>query len=198
MIPPKWIEPSTIQNLIPDLITSGKALKVLEKRVVGAFPKDIDTLARNLGLPVIYTDELPDNVGGMLTDISDKGANLIINNTKTIEFQQFSIAHELGHFFLYHDHESCPFNEDRQEQQANLFAFSLLGKIIPAAQLKGIMRENPDLHGYGFVFAVYLIWLFMGRLTILLIPFIFLFAIYYYWKFPLSPTAGESIKREQL
>ncbi|MEI6222955.1 MAG: ImmA/IrrE family metallo-endopeptidase [bacterium] len=67
-------------------------------------PKDLDDLE------IMLTDELPDHISGIiflddeeLDDVKVVKFAILINSVKPLTRQNFTIAHELGHYFLHQD-----------------------------------------------------------------------------------------------
>lgn len=107
-----------------------KAKEVLNNFYNGIFPIDPIIIAVNAGLKV-YTEILAPNVSGQ---IFYKEKKIIIEKTDYFTRQIFSVAHELGHFFLHNDGTShtslrdtnASVGIDRKEIEANIFAANLL------------------------------------------------------------------------
>ena len=77
-----------------------RATKILENYQVNAFPVDIEKIAKNEGIRIIK-GELPENISGAI-DMSDPVSPcILVNSIDGFERQRFSIAHELGHYFLH-------------------------------------------------------------------------------------------------
>lgn len=107
-----------------------KAEEVLKSYYNGIFPIDPIIIARNAGLKV-YTKILAPNISGQ---IFYKEKKIIIEKTDYFTRQIFSVAHELGHFFLHNDNTShaslrdkiAEQGTDKKEIEANIFAANLL------------------------------------------------------------------------
>lgn len=55
-----------------------------------------------LDLKILRTGKLPDTVSGIIGFFPEKsGFVILVNNTKSPTRQYFTIAHELGHYFLH-------------------------------------------------------------------------------------------------
>lgn len=91
----------------------------------GKPPVKPDVIACGLGLEVIFST-LPQKVSGLLY----VGKNLqviIVNGSHPIVRQRFTIAHELGHFFLHPKSSFLLGKEDKKiYSEANDFAGTLL------------------------------------------------------------------------
>jgi len=105
-------------------------------------PVKVEDVAKHLGLRVMLMD-LEDGVSGLL--ITKPGAaSIVVHSADAVARQRFSIAHEIGHFFLNHQFESgehvhvdrgyrishrdqkSSSGTDLKEIEANQFAASLL------------------------------------------------------------------------
>jgi Zn-dependent peptidase ImmA (M78 family) len=78
------------------LSPESKAQEVLNETKTDVFPVDVFKLAEAYKIKIIKA-ELPDNISGML----HKESHVIFVNKKDPDNRQrFTIAHELGHFFM--------------------------------------------------------------------------------------------------
>lgn len=121
-------------------MTRGKAAKaakeLLQKYGISKPPVDIERLAKREGLRVVE-ERLESEISGMLYREGER-ATILINKDDAPVRKRFSIAHELGHFFL---HTSSSVFVDRrvrfrdssssqgtipEEIEANSFAADLL------------------------------------------------------------------------
>ena len=126
------------------------AQKILTTHNITTAPVQIDRIARALGI-AITRDKVDNDLSGFLyRDKSDSRKAVIgANKAHHSNRQRFTIAYELGHYFLhegeivhlYSSHRAFRINlrdgesakgEDNDEKEANLFAAELL---IPAAFL---------------------------------------------------------------
>lgn len=108
-------------------------------------PVDVEAVARAYDL-AIYRQDLEEEVSGLLV-VKDGRASIGVNSAHHPHRQRFTIAHELGHYFLHRDvarvfiDASTVFFRDersaegtrRQEIDANAFAAALL---MPEAALR--------------------------------------------------------------
>jgi Zn-dependent peptidase ImmA (M78 family) len=82
-----------------------KAAEGLVARLqISTVPVDVVSVARALGLKVIYND-LGEDISGLLVT-RDSDAAICVREGEPIVRQRFTIAHEIGHFFLRHQFES--------------------------------------------------------------------------------------------
>ena len=110
-----------------------------------SFPFDVAAFARSIGISINYTP-LEDDVSGMLKKSDDK--YVITVNALHHPFRQtFTIAHELGHFFLHKDLNDTFIDKvffrnsesNIMEREANNFAAEIL---MPEDSFKKFISEN--------------------------------------------------------
>lgn len=103
-------------------------------------PVDLERIVEIYGINCVCT-ELDDDVSGFLV-VEDKNSTIVVNELHHPNRQRFTLAHELGHFFLHRkgddqvfiDKKYAVYNRDsrsssgvdEQEVEANVFAASLL------------------------------------------------------------------------
>ena len=124
-------------------------------------PIDVDFLAEKAGVKLVY-DDLDDDVSGFLVKKKGK-VFLAVNSNHHPNRQRFSIAHELGHYFLHLNSTSEVFidktvyyrNVDsssgkyQQEIEANAFAADLLmPKSMLEKELEKLGEELTDMDIY--------------------------------------------------
>ncbi len=113
-------------------------------------PVNIEAIATALGIEIIFEDANDDLAGFLVKDYDNKTAIIGVNVSHSESRQRFTIAHELGHFFL-HNYEGVHFDgrhsgsqmflrdenstkgTDVEEREANSFAAELL---MPEVLLK--------------------------------------------------------------
>jgi|YelNatPaOPRAMG01_1025707.scaffolds.fasta_scaffold00584_22 Zn-dependent peptidase ImmA (M78 family) len=100
-------------------------------------PVKPDVIACALGLKIVFSPLI--NVSGFIH--SYKGSHhIILNSNDSLVRQRFTIAHELGHFFL-HDKStsflSIEEGDKKKEREANKFAGTLL---LPYILLKNYLH----------------------------------------------------------
>lgn len=129
-----------------------KADEVLKRYSIDVPPVDVFDIASNEGIEIRYfepTGKLADykNVSGLL-DSNDGQYKVFINTEESAERQAFTLAHELGHYFLKHKPSefgvylrNSLYAETKPpaEQEADLFAAELL---MPGELLLKFMKEN--------------------------------------------------------
>lgn len=109
-----------------------QAMLLLKRYKFDKPPIRPEVIAKDLGIRIFLAD-LEDNVGGYY-DFKEK--KIFINRNNTPQRQRFTIAHELGHYFLhsefiqtseYHKKElRREIANDPKELEANTFASHLL------------------------------------------------------------------------
>lgn len=114
------------------------ALSVLRKHNIDASPLDILRLARDEGIKVIKDSDVcvlkPTELGRLMWFVDE--SVIIYDDTRTRQQKKFTVAHELGHYFLQHNKEYDRFMRYQEEQrvkhgrhiekQADIFAKALL------------------------------------------------------------------------
>ena len=137
------------------------AQKVIKENFITAPPVVAESLARNYGLDVLFFKFKPEHhdVSGFI----DKMKRIIVNADDSAGRQNFTIAHELGHYLMGHlnspDYDVLyrrPIGEQPKktiEQEANCFAANLL---VPENILRRYISTYPfaDNHQLGRVFGV--------------------------------------------
>lgn len=115
-------------------------------------PVDVYLLMEQEGI-VIRRESLEDSVSGMLV-IKDDQSVIVVNINHHPNRQRFTIAHELGHYFLhknsanvFFDESLLFFRDDKsaqgtkfQEIEANTFAAELL---MPEQVMREIISQKP-------------------------------------------------------
>jgi Zn-dependent peptidase ImmA (M78 family) len=138
------------------------AEKVLDEHCPNGAPVNVQKVAEKLGI-VVKFENVDDDLSGFLFRDSDSGHTIIgVNKSHHRNRQNFTIAHELGHFLL-HEAERVHLDsrksgyalqlrspesatgENINEREANLFAAELL---MPAKFLEKDLRSRTlDLLG---------------------------------------------------
>ena len=114
------------------------AEKVVRERAVSALPVDPITLAEGLGIKVTAKRASARGVSGMLLRRGNAFRIAYATHIASIGFQNFSVAHELGHYFLpghidavlsggdVHESRAGFASGNRYEMEADHFAAALL------------------------------------------------------------------------
>jgi len=110
-------------------------------------PLDVKTLAEKTGIEVAY-EPLNDNISGSLRLVNGKW-KITVNKYHHPRRRRYTIAHELGHYFLHRHQEK--FFEDHvffrgagrstQEWEANAFASEIL---MPEEEFKRLVHDGID------------------------------------------------------
>lgn len=110
----------------------GRATAAVRDHGTTAPPVPVCDIAASVGLPVEKRAAMGDLRGRLLTDAIE------VPTGDHPWVQRFSVAHELGHYFLETTHaEGSP-----AETEAHNFANELL---VPGPMLRAAMEETPDL-----------------------------------------------------
>ena len=124
------------------------AEKVVREQGISALPVDPMTLAQDLGIEVMAKPAGVRGVSGMLLRLGNAFAISYATHVDSIGFQNFCVAHELGHYFLpghveavladadVHESRAGFGSGDRYEMEADHFAATLL---MPRPLFKGAM-----------------------------------------------------------
>ncbi len=147
-------------NIVSDLrigFVRETARAVLRRNRISKPPVRPEAIARVEGLEVHLVMTWPDDVSGLLLRESRR---IGLNGRHARTRQRFSLAHELGHWFLRHDFpwhertvtidappEQMPEDEHQklQESEANEFAGELLAPRNMLKQALGQTRDTEEL-----------------------------------------------------
>ena len=149
-----------------------KALKLASAEIKEKGWLDVASFAKTLGLKTYLTSELKDNESGALVKEND-GFSIYINERHPINRQRFTIAHELGHYFLHRDKlkkenqgivdtikavEGMPHitrikgnGSNKEEKEANRFAARLL---MPKSIFKRVYKSTNSIEEVAEKFRV--------------------------------------------
>lgn len=126
---------------------------VVKKRGIAALPVDPIALARDIGIEVKAKPARAKGVSGMLLRVGNTFGIAYATHIDNIGFQNFSVAHELGHYFLpghidavladgdVHESRAGFASGDRYELEADHFAAGLL---MPRPLFTDAMRRAGD------------------------------------------------------
>lgn len=109
------------------------------------FPRNIVEICNRLGITVQETTSFPNDISGVIFKENDKYF-ILVNALHSIGRRSFTIAHELGHYYLHRDmldkdselvsyiksnDKDCPalargLEYNQREQEANIFAAEIL------------------------------------------------------------------------
>lgn len=135
-----------------------KTSELLRENKVTKAPVDVEAIANNLGIEVVYTDPKDDDLSGFILHDASTGRRVIgVNKRHAPNRRRFTVGHEVGHATLHpltelhvdrvifrvklRDQTSAT-GEDLDEREANLFAAELL---MPITLLQDAVEEHGDL-----------------------------------------------------
>jgi hypothetical protein len=134
-------------------LTTLAAAKIVQESGITALPVDPITLANNLGIEVMAKPASAQGVSGMLLRVGNTFGIAYATHIDNVGFQNFSVAHELGHYFLpghidavladgnVHESRAGFASGKRYEMEADHFAASLL---MPSSLFTEAMRLAGD------------------------------------------------------
>ena len=140
------------------------ARAVLQRHGIKQPPVDLKIILEKEGIEYEEADYFPDDVDAMI--IPTEGAIVAVVNMKQHpNRRRFSLAHELGHYFMNHDRSEvldrmtvdweevrqCRNSKDPQESEADIFASELL---IPLAFLKKVYTKAMTIPDVAEIFQV--------------------------------------------
>lgn len=129
------------------------AKRVVKERAIAALPVDPIAIAKDLGIEVMAKPSSARGVSGMLLRYGNTFGIAYATHIDNVGFQNFSVAHELGHYFLpghidavladgdTHESRAGFASGDRYEMEADHFAAALL---MPRTLFASAMRTAGD------------------------------------------------------
>ena len=134
------------------IIAEATASQVLKDHGIDRLPVDPKAIARSKDIIVQAKPPENDGFSGMLAQVGQSYGILYATYVDSEGFQNFSVAHELGHYFLPGHMEQVLANgphkshagfasSDPYEQEADIFAAALL---MPERLVKPLLRRNDD------------------------------------------------------
>lgn len=119
------------------LMIESYAQQVIDDNQITEFPVDLKQIAQNAGIQVEAKPEGMHGASGHLIKHEDDFYILYSQEINNTGFQRFSIAHELGHYFLpghidqilvdgQHVSHAGSFSQDQYEKEADLFAAAIM------------------------------------------------------------------------
>jgi len=129
------------------------AENVVKERSIMALPVGSIAIARDLGIEVMAKPASAQGVSGMLLRVGNTFGIAYATHIDNVGFQNFSVAHELGHYFLpghvdavlahgdVHESRAGFASGDRYEMEADHFAAALL---MPRSLFANAMRTAGD------------------------------------------------------
>ena len=105
-------------------------------------PVDPEKIAEQFGLEVVRAP-LENNVGGFILKKNGEVVRIYVNSNDSQERQKFTLAHEIGHYWLHRDDgELSTRGTDPVERWANSFAAEL---IMPARYIRMAWARGDSL-----------------------------------------------------
>jgi Zn-dependent peptidase ImmA (M78 family) len=129
-------------------VAAKDARRISDSFTITSIPMDIYALAASLGLTIKHAP-LDNNISGYLKEHNGNW-EIGVNSLHHPNRQRFTIAHELGHYFLHRDkapfEDGLLFRKDNQqnplEREANQFASLLL---MPSLEFKRALKDQSVL-----------------------------------------------------
>lgn len=115
-----------------------RAEKIVQKHGISSFPVDPTEIARKANIEITSKDDCGEGISGALLKVGDDFGIIFSTSYANKGFENFSIGHELGHYFLdnhievllnsstIHLSRANFFSSDQYEREADIFAASLL------------------------------------------------------------------------
>lgn len=135
-----------------------EAREILQKYKLKSFPIDVEGLCKSLGIEIQYVDfsAIEGKVGKEISGAIQKRDGtytILVNEDESDVRARFTIAHELGHYFLHVKDDPrqivTSFRRDRssRETEANKFAAELLmpRELIEKEYLKMVIPVSDTL-----------------------------------------------------
>jgi Zn-dependent peptidase ImmA (M78 family) len=85
---------------ILDVIKDPKQLKIYNQ-YASSTPFDVISFAQDLGIEVLESDQLEKTTRGYIKEFSNNKVVICVNKNNYFNRKRFTIAHELGHYFLH-------------------------------------------------------------------------------------------------
>jgi Zn-dependent peptidase ImmA (M78 family) len=134
------------------IIVEATASQVLKDQKIDRLPIDPKAIATSADILVQAKPPENDGFSGMLAQVGQSYGILYATYIDSEGFQNFSIAHELGHYFLPghmeqllsggpHQSRAGFASTDPYEQEADIFAAALL---MPERLVKPLLKRNDD------------------------------------------------------
>ena len=138
-----------------------RAERLLQDESLLELPVDLEALAQTRGIFVQEMESDEDGVSGMFLRHGDTFGILYSTQIPNIGFQRFSIAHELGHFFIDGHLDQISFNDNVHRSRANFISNNYYereadhfaaGLLMPITPVRRIIHRSPS--GLGGIQAV--------------------------------------------
>ncbi|WP_296221747.1 ImmA/IrrE family metallo-endopeptidase [uncultured Enterobacter sp.] len=143
----KTANPNDPKSIASANLTNPESVfKLAQNMGLKTIPFDLDSFVLKLGI-VLHKTILPNDISGKLEKNRDNIWEITINSLHHPKRQRFTLAHELGHYFLHRNRCSLftdktlyrSSNMDTMEYEANNFAGALL---MPRDKLTQFIKDN--------------------------------------------------------
>jgi hypothetical protein len=128
-----------------------RATEVLKQLQIDTLPVDPFAIAKDRGIEIQEDSSLSSGISGCLMKVGDVFGILFSSKFASEGFRRFTVAHELGHYFLdghvhhlfnngqyIHKSESGFTSKDQYEREADAFAAALL---MPKSLFKAVLAK---------------------------------------------------------
>tara|TARA_R110000744_G_scaffold73919_5_gene147751 strand:+ start:2426 stop:2959 length:534 start_codon:yes stop_codon:yes gene_type:complete len=127
--------------------TPADVFAIAREHNIQTLPIDLQALCRLLGIGIQYTP-LEDNASGKLSHDGDRWM-IHVNSLHHPRRQRFTIAHELGHYFLHRDsqrgYEDTTFHRGKRYTKTELEADNFAGALLmPKDEFKQYIRNSSN------------------------------------------------------
>jgi len=135
------------------LILMQQAARLLQKEGLLKLPVNIEGLAKTRDIDIEPMKSRRTGVSGILVRHGNKFGILYDASIPNQGYQRFSIAHELGHFFIDGHVDHIPFNNGYHRSRANFMSdncyereadYFASGLLMPTKLVRPLMLREPD------------------------------------------------------
>jgi hypothetical protein len=127
-----------MMNLFDQTLIKNRAEKIVCEHGISSFPISPIIIAQEENIEVRPKNDCAEGISGVLIKVGDQCGIMYSTFYNNIGFENFSISHELGHYFLedhlnklldssgIHQSKANFVSSDKYEREADIFAASLL------------------------------------------------------------------------
>lgn len=144
-----------------EIITKENEREIYQKYASSPFPFNVIGFGKELGLKLRESTDLSDSISGFIKKENDN-IYICVNSRHSENRKRFTVAHELGHYFLHNEELSDGFVDNilkrektinnKKELDANNFAANLL---MPEELFKDLwLREDRSISAIATMFFV--------------------------------------------
>lgn len=138
---------NNVNNLSSNIKTPKDIIDIAKENSVTTNPIDLPNLCHVLGIGIKYLP-LENNISGKLHHDGSRWV-INVNSLHHPRRQRFTIAHELGHYFLHRSsqdkYEDTTFHRGRSYSQKELEADNFAGALLmPKEEFKMFIRSNSN------------------------------------------------------